>query len=559
MHDALSLPVSALAWLGGCGCGVLGKIPALLAETAKAGLRFLKDLLHGILRILRFIGRILITPFRLRKETASQIYTLWHEAKGKGILEKILAVCKMTGVFLLSDHGILVSLFRYIVPVLCCVFLWTVVSYGTGFEYGIAVTLNGKPIGMIEQESDYMQAEQIVRRRLSFTEEDLHLDFSRSLKLEINDGSTEMLSAGTLADKMLEAADISICTGYGVYVNDEFYGAVEDYHPIEDALKKQLSDVSNQFNGEVDDLHYADTVTYEQGIYLASSLVNANRIADKLTSFTRSERTYTAGEFETVDTVMERFSITEEELLELNPSLKGVTVIPHATRLTVPVITRFMPIVFKRTITTLSLIDYDTVEIETNTLPIGKQTLIKRGEKGEKRNFIQVTYTDGAESTRSLLYSQLLEEPVDEEIGVGTYAPKPASENTVLAGSGRFSWPLDGGRISDHFGGARNHRGIDLAAPLGTNIYAADDGVVRVAGLNSSYGYYIIVDHQDGTETLYAHSSLLLVTVGQEVKRGQVIALVGSTGHSTGPHLHFEVRIGGINFDPAMFLRVNVD
>lgn len=126
-----------------------------------------------------------------------------------------------------------------------------------------------------------------------------------------------------------------------------------------------------------------------------------------------------------------------------------------------------------------------------------------------------------------------------------------------------FTWPLDGDyRISSEFGTrtdpingvVKTHGGTDIAAATGTPILAAADGVVEMAGYNAGgYGYYVKLSHGDGYETLYGHCSVLLVSTGQTVKQGQVIAKVGSTGHSTGPHLHFEVRYNGNKVNPMQF------
>lgn len=126
-----------------------------------------------------------------------------------------------------------------------------------------------------------------------------------------------------------------------------------------------------------------------------------------------------------------------------------------------------------------------------------------------------------------------------------------------------FAWPLDGDyRISSQFGTrtdpingvVKTHGGTDIAAGTGTPILAAADGVVEVAGYNAGgYGYYVKLSHGTGYETLYGHCSVLLVSTGQTVKQGQVIAKVGSTGHSTGPHLHFEVRYNGNKVNPMQY------
>jgi murein DD-endopeptidase MepM/ murein hydrolase activator NlpD len=99
-------------------------------------------------------------------------------------------------------------------------------------------------------------------------------------------------------------------------------------------------------------------------------------------------------------------------------------------------------------------------------------------------------------------------------------------------------------------GTRRLHAGVDFGAGAGTPIVAADDGVVVSAGWLGGYGNAVIIDHTGGVATLYGHQSRLAVTSGASVSRGQVIGYVGSTGMSTGPHLHFEVRINGVPTDP---------
>ena len=149
-----------------------------------------------------------------------------------------------------------------------------------------------------------------------------------------------------------------------------------------------------------------------------------------------------------------------------------------------------------------------------------------------------------------------LSTPLPPLAAAGRYLPKPI-ENMQPASNG-FAWPTKTGVLTSGYGWrwGRMHRGIDIAAPTGTPIYAAADGVVQKSGWNSGgYGNLVDIRHADGTITRYAHNSKLLVKKGQQVQQGQKISLMGSTGFSTGPHLHFEIRPGGTKAkNPMAFL-----
>lgn len=125
-------------------------------------------------------------------------------------------------------------------------------------------------------------------------------------------------------------------------------------------------------------------------------------------------------------------------------------------------------------------------------------------------------------------------------------------------GSGIFVWPTSG-RVTDRFGfrtfSGRWHNGLDISNAQGTPVRAADSGFVIFAGWhNSGYGNIVIIDHQNGFRTYYAHLSTYYVSAGQSVGKGVLIAAMGSTGNSTGPHLHFEIRQNGVRKNPEMYL-----
>lgn len=165
--------------------------------------------------------------------------------------------------------------------------------------------------------------------------------------------------------------------------------------------------------------------------------------------------------------------------------------------------------------------------------------------------------------------------PSTAPVGTGG-ASAPASANgdtqgtdAAVVDSGQVSssgmtWPAPGftrisspfgNRVHPIFGTVKMHTGVDIAAPAGASIVAATDGVVQHSGGLGGYGNAVIIDHGNGIATLYAHNSQLLVSEGQSVKRGQVVAKAGSTGYSTGPHLHFEVRKNGSYVNPAPWIQ----
>lgn len=138
------------------------------------------------------------------------------------------------------------------------------------------------------------------------------------------------------------------------------------------------------------------------------------------------------------------------------------------------------------------------------------------------------------------------------------------SANPVKYTGGRFAWPVPGSqRITSYYGyrihpvykTKKFHTGIDIGAGYGLDIVAGGDGVVTMATTNGGYGKCVIINHGSGITTLYGHCSTLLVSVGDKVTKGQTIAKVGSTGVSTGPHLHFEVRLNGSTTDPLQYLK----
>ncbi len=192
---------------------------------------------------------------------------------------------------------------------------------------------------------------------------------------------------------------------------------------------------------------------------------------------------------------------------------------------------------------------------QLDTLASERQNLVELA--GEQRQHVaaQVAEMEDLSAAEEAQLEVLIRER-EAELAAERKAAGIAGETE--GGSGIFSWPVTGtitspfGWRSNPFGGAPEfHQGLDIAAPTGTTVTAAAGGTVIMAQWYGGYGNYILIDHGGGYSTGYGHLSAIYVSQGQTVSRGQAIGAVGSTGQSTGPHLHFEVRINGKPVDPA--------
>ena len=136
-----------------------------------------------------------------------------------------------------------------------------------------------------------------------------------------------------------------------------------------------------------------------------------------------------------------------------------------------------------------------------------------------------------------------------------SYIEKEKYIPTILPNDGRISSPFGVRANPFNLRASDFHPGMDIASDYGSKIYASAKGTVTRAGSYSGYGNAIVIDHHNSLETVYGHTSHIYVEVGQEVEKGQLIGLVGSTGHSTGPHVHFEVRKNGTAVNPMDYIK----
>lgn len=194
-------------------------------------------------------------------------------------------------------------------------------------------------------------------------------------------------------------------------------------------------------------------------------------------------------------------------------------------------------------------IPFSETVTEDEAMYEGETATDQAGTNGKKTIVTLVHYKDGEELFRELISETIDAEPIEQKTRIGT---KPVPKGI---GSGSFLFPTSG-TISSLMGERwnRQHKGIDIANSIGTDIHAADEGVVSFAGPRSSFGNLIILDHGNGYQTYYAHCDSLLKQTGEIVEKGETIAKMGSTGNSTGPHLHFEIRKNGEICNPLDYV-----
>ena len=202
-------------------------------------------------------------------------------------------------------------------------------------------------------------------------------------------------------------------------------------------------------------------------------------------------------------------------------------------------------------------IPYKTVTQKTTAELAGYNQVSTKGEKGEKQETHNIKYLNGQVIEDTTTHTAVLKEAVNEVVVVGVGKSYYTAAEKMASSYG-FIWPLNknvrGQFIVSYWGDGRGHKGIDICSPYGTSIYAANGGTVEYASWNNDYGYNVIINHGNGLKTRYAHASKLLVKKGETVTQGQTIALVGSTGQSTGNHLHFEVILNGTRVNPMPYL-----
>ena len=417
------------------------------------------------------------------------------------------------------------------------------------YTTGTTVTLDGVALATVASPEEAEAARLSVERSISdvvgydYTLEDSQVSYSTGLTTRsavVDEAELEEALSDSL--RMVEH-------GYALYVNGEMVGATQTQGALEELLEQVAAPYRNENTVSID---YVEDIEIRECDLPVDQFTNLADVALLLNSTKAGEVTYTVEKGDCWSVIAQDHDMTNSELLKLNPGydidklqIGDVLVISNA----VP----YLTVVATQMEYYQADIPYEIEYVDDNTMWEGDTKVLSKGVYGTADVVAQVTYQGVEEIERIIESETVLTEPVTEIQARGTL------ERPSWAPTGTFGWPTSGSITSDYgyryiFGGSDFHGGIDIANKKGTNIYAADGGVVTHAGWMSSYGYLIIIDHQNGYTTYYGHNSELLVSEGDKVYKGQHIAEMGATGRVTGTHCHFEVRYNGERQDPMDYL-----
>lgn len=297
------------------------------------------------------------------------------------------------------------------------------------------------------------------------------------------------------------------------------------------------------------DIAVKQTITEKQMKVSPIKVMTPEQAVKFLMTGAIEQQKYVVKQGDVLGAIAKKHGLKIKELLALNPGITEETLLQIDQQLNVTVAKPFINVSVVREKKIVEVIDYAKIVEEDATMFKGEKIVKQQGSMGKKEASYRIVEENGNRLNKELLQETVLVKPVDDIVVIGT---KVVSSR----GTGDFSWPTSGGYISSTMGNrwGEYHRGIDIARPSNYNILVADNGIVVDTGFDGSYGNKVVVNHNNGYTTLYAHLSEINVSVGQVVPKGAVIGVMGSTGVSTGTHLHFEVEKNGSLVNPVSVL-----
>ncbi len=365
-------------------------------------------------------------------------------------------------------------------------------------------------------------------------------------KAKVSKRDVEVLSSAELKKALSDPALYSASTWVVKIDGKSILSATTEV-----AAKAILEDVKKAYRSESAQLISA---SFKQNVTITNEFAAVSLIMDpkKATSFiltgTVEPKTYVVKSGDTMWDIAAKTNMKTAELTLANPGFEPDK-LKIGQSLNLFDKKPYVTVITKEKVAEKKAIDFKTVYENTGALYKGETKIKSAGVLGSEATEMEVIKENGIWQSTKVLTTKVIAEPVTQ------VALKGTKSLSTYTGTGILSSPLSGA-ISSGFGsrGGSRHTGIDIPRPKGSAIHAADDGVVISARYDGAYGNLIKLNHGDGLQTWYAHCSSFNVSVGDIVKKGDVIGAVGTTGRSTGYHLHFEVRINGVPVNPLKYL-----
>ena len=286
-------------------------------------------------------------------------------------------------------------------------------------------------------------------------------------------------------------------------------------------------------------------ITIKKRVVAEDKLKDWESVLSDITKDKEKNQVYTVVAGDCLGVVAEKLDMKLDRLLELNNFEDEGEILHVGDELVVSVPEPDLSILSNVVSTSEEEYKADTEYKLNDSWYTTQSVTLSEGTIGRRVATTSTVSRNGRESTKSLIASVILEESVPDVVEKGTQEPPT------------YIKPIRGGRFSSGFAmrWGKMHKGVDWACGTGTPVFASCGGTVVRADYSGSYGYVVYINHPDGRQTRYAHNSKLACHVGQQVKQGEVIAYSGSTGNSTGPHVHFEILIGGTQVNPLKYLQ----
>ncbi|WP_165792064.1 M23 family metallopeptidase [Desulfocucumis palustris] len=314
--------------------------------------------------------------------------------------------------------------------------------------------------------------------------------------------------------------------------------------------RKLLDRLKAPYRSPGTEVAFAENVAIKDVEADSSELVSVDEALAQVRKGATEIQTYRVKEGDTLWDIASSAGITQERLIAANPGMDPDH-IGIGQEINLAAVKPLISVLAISRQTATEQIAFAVEEKKDSKLYYGDEKVVQQGKPGKKSVTYQVTKLNGVTVERNVLQESVLEQPTTKIVAKGSKLLLASRSGS----SGRLAWPTVGSVISP-FGkrGSSVHEGVDISGSIGNAVAAAASGTVVRAGWFGGYGKCVDISHGDGVITRYGHLSKIVVSSGQKIARGQLVGRVGSTGRSTGPHLHFEVRINGQPRNPMKYL-----